>query len=186
MKKSKRNTSFRRSEDYLYSEDISKKQYLCGEIEKASLKKLLVQHREYLLDLLFSLDGVIQSPEYHPESDALYHSLQVFELAYQKSSDPELWLAALFHDVGKAVDSKRHAEIGGEMLSNLFPARVVWLIEHHLDLIRSPRKTKHQLANTQRLNDLTQLRAWDVAGRCPMAGVCSPKEALDLIIMALN
>jgi hypothetical protein len=34
-----------------------------------------------LLSLLEALDGVAQSPRYHPEGDALFHSLQVFDLA---------------------------------------------------------------------------------------------------------
>ncbi len=145
----------------------------------------LEEHHEYLLNLLLDLDGVSQSPKYHPESDALYHTLQVFELAYNNSKDPELWLAALFHDVGKSVDSNLHAEIGAEMVNNLLSNRVIWLIEHHLDLIVSPRKTQQLLANTQQMQDLTKLREWDLAGRSTTAWVRSPDEALDRILSAL-
>jgi UTP:GlnB (protein PII) uridylyltransferase len=142
-------------------------------------------HHEYLLNLLLSLDGITQSPKYHPESDTLFHSLQVFELAYRQSNDPELWLAALFHDVGKSVDSKRHANIGAEMISGFFPHRIVWLVEHHLDLMISSRKTQQRLANTQQLNDLVMLRAWDLGGRSLIANVRTPSEALDLIYSAI-
>ena len=31
--------------------------------------------------LLLPLENVKESPQYHPEGDALYHSLQVFDLA---------------------------------------------------------------------------------------------------------
>src|SRR3954471_1964849 len=55
--------------------------------------------------LLAPLEGVKQNPRYHPEGDALYHSLQVFELArLERSYDEEFLLAALLHDVGKAID----------------------------------------------------------------------------------
>ena len=41
---------------------------------------------------------------YHPEGDALYHSLQVFDLACEESPyDEDFLLAALLHDVGKAM-----------------------------------------------------------------------------------
>ena len=46
--------------------------------------------------LLQPLEGVKQSPKYHPEGDALYHSLQVFELAREERPyDEEFLLAAL-------------------------------------------------------------------------------------------
>ena len=58
--------------------------------------------------LLQPLEGVKQSPKYHPEGDALYHSLQVFELARdERPYDEEFLLAALLHDVGKAIDPSR-------------------------------------------------------------------------------
>ena len=59
--------------------------------------------------LLEPLEGVKQSPKYHPEGDALYHSLQVFELARdERPYDEEFLLAALLHDVGKAIDPSDH------------------------------------------------------------------------------
>jgi len=142
----------------------------------------LIPHRDYLLDLLLALDGVIQSPKYHPESDALYHSLQVFELAIKESNDPDLWLAALFHDIGKSIDSKNHCEIGAEMVSGFFPERVVWIIKHHLDLMKNSKKTKQKLTNKSQLIDLIKIRKWDLAGRDPNAAVRDVEDALDLVL----
>ena len=88
-------------------------------------------HHE-LLDLLLALDGVQQDPRWHPERDALYHSLQVLELARRDTIDPELQAAALLHDVGKALGSADHAEVGADLLDGLVAPRVVWLVRHHL------------------------------------------------------
>ena len=59
--------------------------------------------------LLLPLENVKENPEYHPEGDALYHSLQVFELARRELPyDEEFLTAALLHDVGKAIDPHDH------------------------------------------------------------------------------
>ncbi|MEZ4306893.1 MAG: hypothetical protein R3F14_02435 [Polyangiaceae bacterium] len=46
-----------------------------------------------LLDLLLGLRGVRQDPRYHPEGDALFHSLQVFDAARRETPDRTLWAA---------------------------------------------------------------------------------------------
>ncbi|MBN9163746.1 MAG: HD domain-containing protein [Myxococcales bacterium] len=141
-------------------------------------------HRDRLelLDLLLALDGVLQSPRYHPEGDALFHSLQVFQLAHRESNDRELWAAALFHDVGKAIDGPTHDEIGADLLDGLVTPRVVWLVRHHLDLLREPRRTRRRHHGTPELADLERLRRWDLRGRSPHATVLSPEEAITMIL----
>lgn len=136
-----------------------------------------------LLDLLLALDGVTQSPRYHPEGDALFHSLQVFDLARRASTDKGLWAAALFHDVGKAIadDTSGHDEVGADLLEGLVPGRVVWLVRHHLDLLRDPRRTRRRHAGSSALRDLELLRRWDLGGRSPHARVLSPQEAFGLL-----
>ena len=67
--------------------------------------------------LLLPLENVKQNPTYHPEGDALYHSLQVCDLACnQRPYDEEFLLAALLHDVGKAIDPYDHVGSGVEEL----------------------------------------------------------------------
>ncbi len=134
--------------------------------------------REEFLDLLHGLDGIAQDPRYHPEGDALYHSLQVFEHARRESDDPELHAAALLHDVGKGLRSPEHEADGADLLEGLVSERIVWLVRHHLDLLRAPSQTRKRLRGTSALADLELLRRWDVAGRSPRASVCSPDEAV--------
>lgn len=137
-------------------------------------------HQE-LLELLLDLDGIQQDPRWHPERDALYHSLQAFDLARRDSDDRTLWAAALFHDVGKALGSADHAEVGADLLDGLLAPRVVWLVRHHLDLLEAPAATKRRLRGTTDLADLQRLRRWDVGGRSPRASVMSPDAALAVL-----
>ena len=143
------------------------------------------QLRQILLPALLNLEGVEQSPQYHPEGDALYHSLQVFELAYNETNDPELWEAALFHDLGKAIDSPCHELVGAEMLAGLLPSRVIWLVEHHLDLLKHSARTRKKLSGSQQLTDLEQLRRWDLKGRRVDVDVIAPELALELVLSGL-
>lgn len=136
-----------------------------------------------LRDLLLALDGIEQSRRYHPEGDALFHSLQVFDLARAATGDVELWAAALFHDVGKSLSDSEtgHDEVGADLLSGLVSDRVEWLVRHHLDLLRDPRGTRRKLHGTSELGDLELLRRWDLGGRRPNARVLSPDTALSIL-----
>ena len=85
--------------------------------------------------------SVKQNPKYHPEGDALYHSLQVFHLARDaRPYDEEFLLAALLHDVGKAIDPHDHVAAGIEALRGAVTDRTLWLIEHHMDLLAGREK----------------------------------------------
>ncbi|MDG2207434.1 MAG: HD domain-containing protein [Pirellulales bacterium] len=86
----------------------------------------------YYAALLAPLENVILSPERHPEKDALYHSLQVFQLAIEERPyDEEFLLAALLHDVGKAIDPHNHVVAGVEALADHVTERTARLIEQH-------------------------------------------------------
>lgn len=139
-----------------------------------------------LLELLLALDGVRQNPRYHPEGDALFHSLQAFDLARRETDDRALWAAALLHDVGKAVSSPDHDAIGADLLDGLVAPRVVWLVRHHLDLLDAPGVTKRRYRGTSALQDLQRLRRWDVRGRSPSASVLDPEAALGVLLDGLD
>jgi HD domain len=130
------------------------------------------------------LESVKQNPKYHPEGDALFHSLQVFQLAREaRPYDEEFLLAALLHDVGKAIEPHNHVVAGVEALRGSVPDRTLWLIEHHMDLLAgrdrplSPR-LKRDLEASEYYEDLQLLRAVDDAGRVPGQPVESLEEVL--------
>ncbi|MCC6491671.1 MAG: HD domain-containing protein [Pirellulales bacterium] len=137
--------------------------------------------------LLLPLENVRQPLKYHPEGDALYHSLQVFDLARHESPyDEELLLAALLHDVGKAIDSHDHVAAGLQALDGSISPRTSWLIEHHMlahgiaDQTLG-RRAHRRLREHEYYDDLLLLGQCDRAGRRP--GVEAPEldEALDYI-----
>jgi hypothetical protein len=137
--------------------------------------------------LLLPLENVKQDPRWHPEGDALYHSLQVFDHACDAAPyDEELLLAALLHDVGKAIDPQDHTAAGLEALEGFITDRTAWLIEHHMEghqlLDRSlGARAKRRLQQSENYEDLITLARCDRAGR--QAGVEAPEldEALDYI-----
>jgi hypothetical protein len=137
--------------------------------------------------LLLPLEQVRQNPQWHPEGDALYHSLQVFDLANQRLPyDEEFLLAALLHDVGKAIDPHNHVSAGLEALAGLITPRTYWLIEHHMDVhqLRAGtlgHRAKLRLQENESYEDLLLLGECDRLGR--RIGVSTPDvtDALNYI-----
>jgi predicted HD phosphohydrolase len=133
---------------------------------------------------LAPLEAVKQNPTYHPEGDALYHSLQVFALAREaRPYDEEFLLAALLHDVGKAIDPRNHVAAALEALRGTITERTAWLIEHHMELLVRPGRqvsprTRQQLMASPYYEDLVLLRDVDEAGRVPGMAVGTTDEAL--------
>jgi predicted HD phosphohydrolase len=65
--------------------------------------------------------------------DQLTHSLQTATLAERAGADDELVVAALCHDVGKAISVMNHPRIAAEMLRPYVRREVRWAIEVHQD-----------------------------------------------------
>ena len=130
-----------------------------------------VDRFELYRTLLFPLETVKQDPRWHPEGDALYHSLQVFERArHERPWDEEFLLAALLHDVGKAIDPSDHTAAGLAALEGAVTERTQWLIEHHMDALayksRSLEKEERlALERSEHFEDLMLLRDCDDRGR---------------------
>lgn len=130
--------------------------------------------------LLLPLEQVKQSPKYHPEGDALYHSLQVFDLAsHELPYDEEFLLSALLHDVGKAIDPHDHVAAGLEALDGFITERTRWLIEHHMEAHAILDGTIGQRAK-KRLAESEDYDALLTLGRCDRQGRAKGVAAPDL------
>lgn len=137
--------------------------------------------------LLLPLEKVIQNPATHPEGDALYHSLQVFELARDELPyDEEFLLAALLHDVGKGIDPRDHIAAGLEALGESITPRTRWLIEHHPEATELREGTlgmrsRRRLQADESYEELMLLADCDRRGRMRGMAVPDVEDALAYI-----
>jgi predicted HD phosphohydrolase len=65
--------------------------------------------------------------------DQLTHSLQTATRAEEAGADPELVVASLCHDIGKAVSVPNHPRIAAEILRPYVREEVFHMIENHQD-----------------------------------------------------
>lgn len=134
--------------------------------------------------LLRPLEHVKGDPRHHPEGDALYHSLQCFDLARAALPyDEEFLLAALLHDVGKAIDPHDHVAAGMQALEGAITERTAFLIEHHMDALALRdgmlgHRAQVRLHRSENFEDLMLLRDLDSAARRPGVEVSTAEEAL--------
>lgn len=168
-------------------------QFLAREYPDLVLEEQIVESEERIdrfqvyRALLLPLETVKQSREYHPEGDALYHSLQVFELAREELPyDEEFLLAALLHDVGKAIDPYNHVPAALEALAEFITPRTTWLIEHHMEGHALHDGTiglraRHRLEESPDFEELQLLSRCDREGRVPGAQVSDVDESLEYI-----
>jgi hypothetical protein len=137
--------------------------------------------------LLLPLENVKQNLKYHPEGDALYHSLQVFDLARDALPyDEEFLLAALLHDIGKGIDPQDHVGAGLEALDGFITDRTRWFIEHHMDAQQEldgtlGARARRRLKESPDYEDLLTLARCDRDGRQRGAQTPELEEALDYI-----
>ena len=84
---------------------------------------------ESVLGMLRSLAGITDGFAV----DQLTHSLQTATLAERADADDELVVAALCHDIGKAVSVANHPRISAEILRPYVSDDVHWMIQVHQD-----------------------------------------------------
>jgi len=137
--------------------------------------------------LLLPLENVKQNLKYHPEGDALYHSLQVFDHARDALAyDEEFLLAALLHDVGKAIDPQDHVAAALEALDGFITERTKWFIEHHMEAQQDldgtlGARARRRLKQSPDYEELLTLARCDRAGRQRGAQAPELEEALDYL-----
>ena len=137
--------------------------------------------------LLLPLETIKEHPKIHPEGDVLYHSLQVFDLARNSLPyDEEFLLAALLHDVGKAIDSRDHVAAGLEALEDHITPRCAWLIEHHTEAISMHygtlgARSRRRLEAAESFDELMLLADCDLKGRAVGVIVPDVPDALEYI-----
>lgn len=134
--------------------------------------------------LLEPLARVMLPAETHPEGDALYHSLQVFELGRQVHPyDEEFLLACLLHDVGWGINPRHPVLSALDALGTLITERTRFLIEQrpvaaqYLKTGVCPRA----LQKSPDFEDVVLLARCDREGRVAGATVCDLEEALAYI-----
>lgn len=143
--------------------------------------------KHLLIELLFPPpNGLRDTSGYHPERDVLYHSLQVYMWAKRAGADLELRTAALLHNVGKALSFREHASLGADLVDGHFSPRVVDLVDHHLDLLIAPYRTRAERLGTPLLADLEDRRAWDLAGRSKTVKVPTHDQVTTELAHALD
>lgn len=141
----------------------------------------------YFEILLRPLEEVRQNPEVHPEGDALYHSLQVFQLARQELPyDEEFLLAALLHDVGKAIDRRDPVAATLESLEGFISPRTAWLIEYHAQAQELRRgqighRSRRRLEADENFEELVLLADCDRAGRVSGVQAGEIEDAIDYL-----
>ena len=115
--------------------------------------------------------GVLQNPIHHPEGDVFNHSIQTFYRAKKETSDIDLLVSALLHDVGKLIDPYGHDKIALEMLDGFISPKTAWLIKNHMrfwDFILGGMKRQKKvfdLIENEWFVDLSMLCRFDKMGR---------------------
>jgi hypothetical protein len=90
---------------------VNESDVLSEEKLPATPKELIKSLPKDLKELLFKQWGAKQNPKWHPEGNSLKHIIVVIKRAYNHyPDDPNMIMAALFHDLGKmdtfAINSK--------------------------------------------------------------------------------
>jgi predicted HD phosphohydrolase len=92
-------------------------------------------------------------------------------------------LAALLHDVGKAIDPKEHVVAGLAALDGAITARTAWFIEHHCEALALAEgklgvRCHRRLAAAEDYDELLLLAACDRKGRAKGIRVLDLHDAI--------
>ena len=95
------------------------------------------------------LDGIEQSPIYHPEGCVLTHTMQVTNLAFRETIDTDLILAALLHDVIEDTDYSK------DDITEKFGRTVAELVDGVTKLSHSSDKEYNKAASFRKILQAT-------------------------------
>ena len=143
---------------------------------------------QLFLSLLRPLENIRMPAPFIQTGDALFHSLQTFEHALTNSPyDQEFLLAALLHEVGRAVDTRDAVTATLELLEGEVSERTAWLIENlpeankiHLGTIGH--RSWRRLRDNESYEDLVLLSECDRQACAAQANVRQAEEAIEYII----
>ncbi|MFO1020812.1 MAG: hypothetical protein U0903_08970 [Planctomycetales bacterium] len=139
---------------------------------------------EVLRMYLQSLEKVRMNVKAHPEGDALYHSLQVFERGRQvRPYDEEFLLACLVHDVGYGLDRRNPQTALEYALRDLVTPRTWFLLEHQAEGhgYLTTGKMRRGCGKSEHREDLILLARCDLEGRLRGGEAPSLEEALEYL-----
>lgn len=137
--------------------------------------------------MLEPADHVLLPRDLHPEGDLLYHSLQVFHLAFEEMPwDEEFLTAALLHDIGYGIDPKDAHEATLAAVGPHVSDRTFWLIEylplqHGIAEDWAGARAKRRIRNHPDEDALRILADCDLNGRVPGREVPALDEALAIL-----
>jgi len=132
--------------------------------------------QEFMEPLFVALEnckGLEQREDHHPEKDVLEHCLQTFHVACRESTDIDLILAALLHDVGKAIEPYGHEDYSVDILSDHLTPKAIWLIKNHMRIWLYLDGSMRKLSKVMELSghpwfpELVCLARYDKIGRNP-------------------
>ncbi|HOA51762.1 MAG TPA: HD domain-containing protein [Thermogutta sp.] len=154
----------------------------CPQEEPALVDRFLAYE-----SLLVPLEHIRDDRKGQPDIDLLTHSLQVFHLARSESPyDEEFLLAALLHDVGKAIDPKDHVAAALEALDGYITERTAWLIAHHMEGLQVldgsiGQRARRRLESSEDYDLLVLLARCDRAGRQVGVAVPDLEDAIEYL-----
>ena len=168
-------------------------QFLAHEYPELSLEEGLAAEEDHVdrfqvyRALLLPLEHVTESKKHHPEGDALYHSLQVFDLGARPAPlRRRISIGGAAPRRGEGDRSVRSPSPWGWKHCSYITERTRWFIEHHMEAhgvhdgtlgVRARRR----LEESEDFEELLLLGECDRAGR--VAGVSAPDldDALESI-----
>lgn len=131
---------------------------------------------------LSRLSGTLHSARWHSEGDVWEHTLRVVELVRTETTDSEVLLAVLFHDVGKPdtlgikedgeYHNRGHEKVGSEIAERMgLSEKTVWLIRNHMrahQAIHMRKKKLKEFVGKPWFPDLVLLCKSDSAASVPL------------------